>query len=43
MKYDNKAWLFLVPALGVMAVSAFIPLDDGYELFAALYFFRCDT
>lgn len=26
MKYDNKAWLFLVPALAVMALSAFIPL-----------------
>jgi glycerol transport system permease protein len=26
MKYDNKAWLFLVPALTVMALSAFIPL-----------------
>ncbi len=26
MKYDNKAWLFLLPALGVMALSAFIPL-----------------
>jgi glycerol transport system permease protein len=26
MKYDNRAWLFLVPALAVMALSAFIPL-----------------
>lgn len=26
MKYDNRAWLFLVPAVGVMALSAFIPL-----------------
>lgn len=26
MKYDNRAWLFLIPALGVMALSAFIPL-----------------
>jgi glycerol transport system permease protein len=26
MKYDNRAWLFLVPALAIMALSAFIPL-----------------
>ncbi len=26
MNYDNRAWLFLVPALVVMAISAFIPL-----------------
>ncbi|MDZ7792868.1 MAG: sugar ABC transporter permease [Spirochaetia bacterium] len=26
MKYDNRAWLFLLPALAVMALSAFIPL-----------------
>lgn len=26
MKYDNRAWLFLVPAVVVMAISAFIPL-----------------
>ncbi len=26
MKYDNRAWLFLIPALGVMVLSAFIPL-----------------
>ena len=26
MNYDNRAWLFLVPALTVMAISAFIPL-----------------
>lgn len=26
MKYNNRAWLFLIPALGVMVLSAFIPL-----------------
>lgn len=26
MKYNNRAWFFLIPALGVMALSAFIPL-----------------
>ncbi len=26
MNYDNKAWLLLIPALGVMAITAFIPL-----------------
>ena len=26
MNYDNKAWLFLIPALAVMAITAFIPL-----------------
>lgn len=26
MKYDNRAWLLLIPALAVMALSAFIPL-----------------
>ncbi|MCK5759188.1 MAG: sugar ABC transporter permease [Clostridiales bacterium] len=26
MKYDNRAWLFLLPALILMALSAFIPL-----------------
>jgi len=26
MNYDNKAWLFLIPALAVMAITAFVPL-----------------
>jgi len=26
MNYDNKAWLLLIPALAVMAITAFVPL-----------------
>lgn len=26
MRYTNKAWLFLIPALAIMALTAFIPL-----------------
>ena len=26
MNYDNKAWLLLIPALAIMAITAFVPL-----------------
>ncbi len=26
MKYDNKAWLFLIPALAVIVITAIVPL-----------------